>query len=430
MCAHRKRSGRLSVMGLFLLLLVLLVGMVIGAGLHAIYPVVCTTSACPKICTASDCPVGYTASALIRVAMSQDSIVYKKNRTNIQDFAVFKNTQLALIKSPHVLMAALRLPKIANLEIVKQEADPLSWLGKKLKVGYVNDSEIMRVSLTAKEPKEVAELVNAVVDAYIEEVVEKKEQKRREMFAQLTQIYNSKENEVRSKRASLINLAEQLSASHSEAVQTQSTVNIQELYALRGALLRMQMDLGKAKGALQAGQAKLERLDDAPVSEIEFEKLVGADPVCKMTSEMIAKLRGAVGEKKQMTRPGDKKAAVDRLAKQLETAEQEYQIRENELRELIKATKRAETEEEVAATQVQVTILTKQVKDMSAKVEAQREKVSEIGKSSVDIEMMSTELDSLKKNLAQISAKRAMLDIESRARPRITRVSEAYLESK
>ena len=370
-------------------------------------------------------PGYYTPFAYIRVAMSQESIVYEKSTSSINNYEVFKNTQLGLIKSPYVLMAALRKQDIANLSIVKQENDPLSWLQSELNALYINDSEIMRVSLTSKQSKEATDLVNAVVDAYIKEVVNKQDRERREISTQLAQLYASKENEVRSKRASLINLAEQLNASHSDAVKTQSTVNIQELHALRSALMNMQMKLGEADGKLRANQAMLERLDESPVSEIELEQLVRADPVCRKNSEMIAALRNAVTQQSQVALPGVNRSSADRLAQQLEATEQEYTIRENEFRELIKESKRAEIEEEIAAAQVQVTILTEQVNSLSVKVDEQREKVSEIGKSSVDIEMMASELDSLEKSLGEISAQREKLAVESRARPRITQEQPA-----
>ena len=76
-----------------------------------------------------------------------------------------------------------------------------------------------------------------------------------------------------------------------------------------------------------------------------------------------------------------------------------------------------------------MTILTEQEAALSAKVDAQGEKVSKIGRASVDIEMMTSELASLEKTLAEIRAQRERLNIESRARPRITRLSDAYLES-
>ena len=370
-------------------------------------------------------PGYYTPFAFIRVALSEESIVFPKDRMNINDYEVFKNTQLGLIKSPYVFMAALRKKAIANLSIVRQENDPMSWLQEELKAGYVNESEIMRVAITSKNPVEATELVNAIVDAYIDEVVNKQERERRAMSAQLTQIFNSKENEVRSKRASLINLAEKLSASNSEAAKVQSTVNIQELSALRATLLHMQTSLGEATGALKAGQAMLERLDEAPVSQVELEQLVRMDPVCKQLLEGVAMLRQVVTQQDQMALPGARKRSTDSLAIRLEGMEQELEIRENELREIIKGTKRAEIEEQIATAQVQVAILTEQVTDMQSRVDIQRERVSEIGKSSVDIEMMTSELTTLEKALGDISSKREQLDIESRARPRIIREQEA-----
>ena len=370
-------------------------------------------------------PNYYTPFAYIRVAMSRETVVYKNDRISINDYEVFKNTQLGLLKSPYVFMAALRKKNIANLSIVKQENDPLTWLQEELRAGYINESEIMRVSITSRKADESTELVNAVVGAYIDEVVNKQDSERRAMSAQLAQIYNSKTNEVRTKRASLYNLADKLDAADTAAVKVQTTVHIQELHELRLALLRLRMSRGEAAGALRASEAMLERLDEIPVSEIELEALVRMDPTCKQYSEVIAMLRPAVAQQDQMILPGAKRSSINRLATQLEGMEQEYEIRESELRELIKGAKRAEIEEEIAIAQLQVTILTENVDELETQVEAQRLKVNNLGKRSVDIEMMHSELDSLDLALAEISSKREKLSVESRARPRITRDQQA-----
>lgn len=370
-------------------------------------------------------PRYFTPYSLIRVAVNQESIVWDKGNVARQDYEVFKNTQLGLIKSPYVLTSALRKKNISELSIVKRESDPFAWLEDELRASYINDSEIMRVSLTDTDAEEATDLVNAVVDAYIEEIVNKDEKERRDTLAQLTQIYNAKEAEIRRKRANFIELADQLNASHSDAVKVQSEVNIRELYDLRAALIRMQMSLGEAQGELQISQTMLERVDEMPVSEIELEQLVRADPVCKEQSQMVAGLRSAVAQQNQMALPGVNRNSVDRLARQLETIEREYSVRENELRDLLKAAKRTEIEEKIAEAEAKVQILTAQVEEMQAQVVSQKDVVKEIGKSSVDIEMMMSDLTTLEQTLAEISAQREKLNVESQARPRISVAQEA-----
>ncbi len=173
----------------------------------------------------------------------------------------------------------------------------------------------------------------------------------------------------------------------------------------------------------------LERLDEVPVSEIDLERLVRVDPICKQYLETIAGLRQAVTQQDQRALPGVRRS-TGKNASQLAGLKEEYEFRENELRELIKSAKRAEIEEKIAIADVQVTILAERIADLSVLVDDQREKISAIGQSSVDIEMMSNELKPLEKALADISAQREKLAIESRARPRITRMRAAYLQSK
>ena len=88
----------------------------------------------------------------------------------------------------------------------------------------------MSVSITSKKPEEAAKLVNAIVEAYIKEVVNKEVRQRLEMSTRLTQIFNNKTNDVRTKRSHLHSLADTLNASSSKAAEVQSTLHIQELH--------------------------------------------------------------------------------------------------------------------------------------------------------------------------------------------------------
>src|SRR5262245_16139441 len=55
-------------------------------------------------------------------------------RWGFEDFESIGETQLALAKSRPVLAAALSVPEVAGLEIVRQQPDPLAWLERDLRV--------------------------------------------------------------------------------------------------------------------------------------------------------------------------------------------------------------------------------------------------------------------------------------------------------
>ena len=78
---------------------------------------------------------------------------------------------MAFIKSKPVLLAALRRPAIAELSIVRSLEDSAAWLEANLNVSFLGETDILRVSLDGTEAMELALLVNAVKDAYMEEEV-------------------------------------------------------------------------------------------------------------------------------------------------------------------------------------------------------------------------------------------------------------------
>ncbi len=116
------------------------------------------------------------------------------------EFENFRETQIQLFKSRFVLMAALRDPQAKNQPSIEREDahhDALEWLGRQIRVECPNPrTGILTISLTSGDPHEAAALVNAVVDAYMNEVVNYDRQQRRDRLSDLQQI--SAEKKTRS----------------------------------------------------------------------------------------------------------------------------------------------------------------------------------------------------------------------------------------
>jgi hypothetical protein len=85
---------------------------------------------------------------------------------------MFQRAQLDAFRSDSVLQQALKQPGITQLQIVREHSDPVAWLKDNLVIVYPNDSEILCVRLVDRRDREAAEVVNAVVDAYIKLQVE------------------------------------------------------------------------------------------------------------------------------------------------------------------------------------------------------------------------------------------------------------------
>src|SRR5579864_1876146 len=172
-------------------------------------------------------PSPHSARNLLYMAYKPPSIV--KNIGDESPFDMFQRSQAALIKSRFVLSKALEQPGVAKLELLKDEPDPPQWLEKHLKVEFVSGSEIVRIGLDGKFPKDLETLVDAITKAYLEEIVDKERFKRLDRLEQLKQLYNKFDERIRAKKQSLEDLGRAAGAGNSENLIFKQQIALQLL---------------------------------------------------------------------------------------------------------------------------------------------------------------------------------------------------------
>src|SRR5262249_10503754 len=119
------------------------------------------------------------------------------------DYETYRQTQAVLVKSRLVLNAALRNPKVANLPLLLQQKDPVAWLKDAIQVDFLDKTEIMRISIAGKPSEELATLVTAVTDAYLQEIVNKEQTQRLLRLDDLRALTSQYEEKLRSKRQAM-----------------------------------------------------------------------------------------------------------------------------------------------------------------------------------------------------------------------------------
>ena len=103
----------------------------------------------------------YDASALLLAEPSEAPIYAPTNNSD----GVFLETQVNLIRSPNVLSAAALDPRAAPW--LSASVDPLLELQSSLDVSTRPGTFLIQISMRSLSPNQAADLVNAVVDAYI-----------------------------------------------------------------------------------------------------------------------------------------------------------------------------------------------------------------------------------------------------------------------
>ena len=145
----------------------------------------------------------YTASALLQVKMARPSILETNDLQASHDYVTYQKTQESLVTSTFVISAALgdpadpnkpNGPTVAQLSILRDERDPVEWIRERLDTQF--RGELMEISLSGNQPQEIAAVVNGVVDAYLNDVVNKERNNRLERLETLKKIHDQRQKNL------------------------------------------------------------------------------------------------------------------------------------------------------------------------------------------------------------------------------------------
>ncbi len=118
-------------------------------------------------------PNQYTAVAELKAYTLAPRILNSGTVPPQEKYETFISNIQQMLQLRTTITAALRDPAVKDHPLVKAEEDQEGWLLENLRVSNPKNSEILLVSVTVPDPTLAADLANAVVDAYLKEVVDK-----------------------------------------------------------------------------------------------------------------------------------------------------------------------------------------------------------------------------------------------------------------
>lgn len=389
-------------------------------------------------------PPKYTARALLRTAMDQAPLVFQTaDRSSRTSFDVYKNTQQQLIQSPLVLNAALRQEDVAKLSLIREQLDPVKWLSEELHVSFPGDAEIMTISLSGDEPEALARIVNSVVRAYLEGVVEDEHDAKLDRLSDLEEAYGETETKLRKKRDDLRRLAETLGTGDSEALTLVQQNALQQYSQFRQELTRVEFELMRSEGELKIRQSLREKYakqenpdqdaepEEITVSDAELASVVQSDAIARQLRSKIDELEKQSAHAKEVLRPEKAAPYLADYQKDIDEAQQEVDARRDVLRDqLLLAKRRAvqkpgkDTLEEL---QTKVAVLQAQKAQLQKDVSRLENDARQSGRSSIEVEMLRFEIQSLEDILNQVGGEIQRTRIELRPGSRVTVLSQAHV---
>lgn len=243
-------------------------------------------------------PAKYTAQAMLHVAAEQPRILVKTAESQ-SEYSSYQRTQLAMLRSRLVLGTALKRPEIAQSPTIKQQVEPVEWLDKQLKIDFAESSEILRISLSGIDPVEPAKLVNAVVQAYLDEVVNVEVSQRRERADMLKEVWNRYQENLRSKRDEVRRLSMTAGSDDKQALAVLRHSEAEQLAKADAELSRTRDEMRRLRIELDVAQRSQAANQTSPVAIAD---VIARDPTVATLSSQADRARSKYDQLRRATR--------------------------------------------------------------------------------------------------------------------------------
>jgi len=207
-------------------------------------------------------PAPFTSFSELRISSVDQTIIPVRSPELQARFDTYKQTQMRLAKSPFVLTAALRDKKVAATSLIREQDRPVDWLEESVAVSSPAN-EFIRISLSGERPRELADIVNAITDAYHEEIIDADRTKRTARLASLEKAHRDIMEQLKIKRTSL----KQMSTSIQSANPTQANVRAKYLFELH---IQMRKELAQITFELMRLDAQASINSGSPQSDIKI----------------------------------------------------------------------------------------------------------------------------------------------------------------
>lgn len=233
------------------------------------------------------------------------------------------NTQVELLRSPLVMGPALHDPAVANIPQA-HAPDAEDWLGKKLVVKPMGQSELYRVSLTTTKPEDAMALVNATVDSYFKLRNQDQTERSTRQIQLLEEERDRMSRELAGLREELQKVAKTTSGQGATDVLAPGAdlAEKQLLADAQGRLTAAEIDRQSVQARLQAAE-KLVAAPQIAVPESELDRTVDRNPEVAKLEKALTEKRAKMREIALRSAQGEQEPSYQALAAEARFEEQQ-----------------------------------------------------------------------------------------------------------
>jgi succinoglycan biosynthesis transport protein ExoP len=237
----------------------------------------------------------YEASSLLHIEPLATEL-FTANRVGESQGSTYLKTEVTVLTSDKVLEPVVANALVVNLPMIKKSVDPKSDLRQKLRVGIIDNTNLIRVALELPDRDEAITIVQAVIDAYKARYADKHRAENRLLKEGVEDYLKKLTDQIEIKRAKLKSLysdgkvaalkpEDRLNINNDDDSVTQPTFKkVSEDYVqnMMAQMVRTDLDIIEAQSMLDVkregfkarqedGQQRLQRGDAQQRARIEEE---------------------------------------------------------------------------------------------------------------------------------------------------------------
>ena len=419
-------------------------------------------------------PPKYESYAVLTVAQNPGSVSGSNdpNRSGRTEFATYVKSKASLLQTERIYVVAMRDYGLTDLPTIRQQKDVYKFFDEKLLVSSKEGSEHVRLSMLGDNPDDVKKIVDAIVGAFMKDVVEREVNDRRALVQSIRDAKVRLEAQLRVKTGGVgappatelanvppaggvvqaggtdkgngvgqaVGVEKQPIRGDGETERMQQA-RFNGLNAavmdMEKSLPEMDLSMGVALARLEAGKKKMQEVLDTPPAE-ELRKAVEAvDPDYLKAKAKAEKLRNEYFRKRQDVNNPDAPAmqAMQRRAEEAEVeAEQVLRRRVDEEHKLRQKPAVADMQQKLDVLDDAVKVLTARKTMTQNMIAAKKKELASIpnlpeSKQNLakekTITVEGTEVVATEGSLARLTGRLIEAELDADAKPRITVTQQA-----
>lgn len=378
-------------------------------------------------------PDRYTAVAELQAYTRAPQVLRPDTFQPADRYETFISNVQQLLQSRITLTRALNDPNVKNHPLITTEAaaDPEGWLAKRLRVSNPRNSEIIRVAVTVPSSPELAQnLTNAVVNAYVGDIVQKERTEKTANLRRLEGYLKDQSEQEKVKRANLKNFAEQLGTTDKNALSFAQQIQLQQAQQIKNERAKTEVELMRSKAELEVLKAQLENLalDSTVMPEDELEVAIATDKDAWLISKELSALEEQIKKAESIsTSPQNATSniGVGFTHQRVVTLKEDLKEIADTLRAKWKIDRRKELEASIALKDAQIQSLDGFLKQLQESEVVYDKDFATLGKQSFELETMTKEIEVLSSVVERLSREAQYANVELASGDRIELISPA-----